>query len=203
MTMKFKVSVLAVMLVFALTSCKKTVQSVKDRIGTNVPANQYVEHNILTGTHYSDKNAYKPVNMAEMKFIVKFDNSAMYQTVDPGNQGDINKLYGFSDNNQDHHVNSARIGWRWYNNQLQLFAYVYNNSVHSDKLITTVPLNQDVNASIKVVGNIYEFNVNGSIVTMPRASATTLGVGYWLYPYFGGDEIAPHNIKILIKDINS
>ena len=201
MTMKFNAAVFAVLSVLILASCKKSVvENVKDRIGSNAPVNQYVEHNILSGTHYSDKNSYKPVNTSEIKFVVKFDNSAIYRTVNPDNQGDINKLYGFSDNNQEHHTNSARIGWRWYNNQLQLFAYVYNNGVQSDKMITSVPINQEVNSIIKVEGNTYVFTVNGTVVTMPRVSVTSQAIGYQLYPYFGGDEVAPQNIKILIKD---
>jgi len=184
-----------------LSSCSKVVENVKDRFGANAPVKQFVEHVIVQGSHYGNKSGYKSINTNEMKFSVQFDNSAMYQTANPENQGDINKLYGFSDNNQEHHTNSARIGWRWYNNQLQLFAYVYNNTVESDRLITSVPLNQEINCSIKVQGDSYIFNVNGATVTMPRASTTTGAVGYQLYPYFGGDEVAPQDIKILIKDL--
>ena len=201
--MKFNAALFAVLSVFFLISCKKGVESIKDRIGSNTPVNQFIEHNILAGNHSTDKIGYRPVNTTEMKFVVRFDNSAIYQTIDAANQADINKLYGFSDNNQDHHVNSARIGWRWYNNQLQLLAYVYNNSIQSDRMIVSVPLNQDVNASIKVESSTYIFNVNGTIVTMPRTSVTPKAVGYQLYPYFGGDEVAPQNIKIWIKDINT
>lgn len=199
--MKFNILLLAVLSLFSLGSCKKAVENIKDRFGSNAPVDQFVEHNIAAGTHNTDKNGYRAVNTTEMKFVVRFDNSAVYQTVNPNNQGDINKLYGFSDNNQEHHINSARIGWRWYNNQLQLLAYVYNNSIQSDRMIASVPLNQDINASIKVEGSTYIFNVNGTVVTMPRASTTPAAVGYQLYPYFGGDEVSPQNIKILIKDI--
>jgi hypothetical protein len=202
MTMKNRIALFAVFSISLLSSCTKVVENVKDRFGSNAPVNQYVEHNIISGSHNSDKNGYRSVNTTEMKFAVKFDNSAVYQTVDPANQGDINKLYGFSDNDQEHHINSARIGWRWYNNQLQLLAYVYNNSVESNNFITTVSLNQDINCSIKAEGNNYVFDVNGTTVTMPRVSTTPQAVGYQLYPYFGGDEVAPQNIRILIKDIN-
>jgi len=201
--MKFNAVLFAVLSIFLLSSCKKAVQNVKDRFGSNAPVDQFIEHNIAAGAHNTDKNSYRAVNTAEMKFVVRFDNSAVYQTADPSNQADINKLYGFSDNDQEHHINSARIGWRWYNNQLQLLAYVYNNSVQSDKMIVSVPLNQDINASIKVEGSTYIFHVNGTTVTMPRASTTPVAVGYQLYPYFGGDEVAPQPIKILIKDIRS
>jgi hypothetical protein len=35
---------------------------------------------------------------------------------------------------------------------------------------------------------------------MPRAAATVKAKGYRLYPYFGGDETAPHDITISIRD---
>jgi len=199
--MKTLPALLAVCLLFTFSSCKKAVENIKDRVGANAPTGVFIEHLIAKGLNNSNQAAYKPVNTAEMKFAVRFDNSAIYQTALTENQSDINKLYGFSDNNQEHHINSARIGWRWYNNQLQLFAYVYNNSVQSNQFIASVPLNQEVNCSIRAEGNVYYFNASGVQITMPRASTTVLASGYQLYPYFGGDEAAPQDIKIWVKDI--
>lgn len=199
--MKNRILPVAVALTMLLGACSKTIDSVKDRFGANAPADATITHLIARGTHNSQKNGYKPVNTTEMKFRVTFDNSAKYQTAHPDNQGDINKLYGFSDNNQEHHTNSARIGWRWYQNELQLHAYVYNNGVQSDKLITSVPLHQPIDCSIRIAGNEYIITANGSTVHMPRTSATATAVGYQLYPYFGGDEAAPQDITILIKDL--
>lgn len=76
---------------------------------------------------------FAPVEYAELKFVVKFDSSAIYNTVDPSNQYDINKLYGFSDNDSLHQRYSARFGWRWSDNALRIFAYVYNSGVRSSK----------------------------------------------------------------------
>jgi len=36
---------------------------------------------------------------------------------------------------------------------------------------------------------------------MPRESTTTMAEGYQLYPYFGGDETAPHDIFIWIEKL--
>lgn len=186
--------------VLFLISCQKEISDNPEPLPP--PAqNVWVEHTIAKGAHNSDKNSFRAFNKAEMRFIVKFNNSAIYETVDPSNQGDINKLYGFSDNNQEHHTNSARIGWRWFNNQLELWAYIYNATVQTEKIITAVPLNQDINCSIKAEGNLYTFKVNNVVITMPRASTTAGAVGYQLYPYFGGDEPSPQEIKIQIKDL--
>jgi hypothetical protein len=199
--LNLKFAVVGALAFISFTSCQKAVDSVKDRFGGNASTTQFVEHLIVAGGHNTNNNGYRAVNTSAMNFIVKFDNSAMYQTVIPDNQHDINKLYGFSDNNQEHHLYSARIGWRWINNALSLFAYVYNNGVMTSQEIIQVPLDQEINCSIKVQGSQYLFTVSGMQVTMPRAATTETAVGYQLYPYFGGDETAPHDIRIQIKDL--
>ncbi len=162
--------------------------------------NPFVSYIINTGEHYSNNNGILLLsNISEMNFIAKFDSSAIYTAVIPSNQADIHKLYGFSDNNTQHHDNSARIGWRWYNNELQLLGYIYNNTVRSDLFIKAVVIGSEINCSIKINGNKYIFMVDGTSIEMPRTS--TIPSGYKLYPYFGGDEVAPHTIKILIKDL--
>ena len=46
----------------------------------------YSTFTIQKGAHHCDQNPVKPVTTAEMKFMVKFDSSAIYQTVLPENQ---------------------------------------------------------------------------------------------------------------------
>ncbi len=186
-------------LVVLMISCQKETSN--ESAANPIQQSQWIIHTIAKGSHDSDKNQYKSVDKKEMKFLVKFDSSAIYQTVNPSNQADINKLYGFSDNNQEHHTNSARIGWRWFNNQLELWGYIYNNTLRIEKFITAVPLNQEINCSIKAEGNLYTFKVQNTLITMTRTSTTATAIGYQLYPYFGGDEPSPQQIKIQIKDL--
>ena len=86
---------------------------------------------------------------------------------------------------------------------MRLFAYVYNNSVVSYKEIGTVDLGVENSCSIKIVGDKYLFSLNDLQITMPRASTTTSGEGYKLWPYFGGDEASPHTILIWIRETSS
>jgi hypothetical protein len=67
--------------------------------------------------------------------------------------------------------------------------------------ITSVSIGTDVICSIKLAGNTYLFTVNGVSISMPRGLTTTQASGYQQYPYFGGDETAPHLITILIKSL--
>jgi hypothetical protein len=191
----------SVLLVF-FSSCTKQIDGIISGSTKDVAlSNQFVQYTIAEGKQYCDQNVYTASTYSEQKFVVRFDSSAVYKTVASSNQVDINKLFGFSDNNAQHHQYSARIGWRWSNNALRLFAYVYNDGVVSYKELTTVAIGAEINCSIKVSGNSYVFTVGDKVDTMPRTSTTEQAVGYKLYPYFGGDEMAPHAISIWIKEI--
>lgn len=158
-------------------------------------------YSIKKGQQYCDQSTFFPVEYAELKFVVKFDSSAIYNSIDANNQYDINKLYGFSDNDSLHQVYSARFGWRWSDKALRIFAYVYNKGVRNSKELGTVAIGAENDCSIKVTGGHYIFSLNNHSDTLLRSATTHKGRGYRLYPYFGGDELAPHDITILIKEI--
>ena len=207
--MKMKLVVLSAALL-SLASCTKSVDNITGDItegnisakaqSTATASNQFVKYTILKGQQYCDKSTYQPVKFDQLSFSVKFDSSAIYQTVSKDNQGDINKLFGFSDNNAQHQQYSARFGWRWSNNALRLFVYTYNNSVRSSKELGTIDIGTENSCSIKVSDDTYIFTLNGKSVTIPRESKTVKAEGYKLFPYFGGDELAPHTISIWIKE---
>lgn len=209
--MKVKLSVLSIVLLF-LAACSKSVDTVSSnssfhnaavnqKASTTLSAKDFVEYRILQGQQFCDKSIYQMVKYDSLSFIVKFDSSAIYQTTSKGNQDDINKLFGFSDNNAQHQQYSARFGWRWSNNALRIFGYVYNNGVRSFKDLGIVDIGKDNYCSIKVSGKTYIFNLNGKSSTMSRESTTEKAEGYKLFPYFGGDEAAPHTILIWIKEL--
>lgn len=135
-----------------------------------------------------------------IRFKARFDSSAVYTTLQAENQGDINKLFGVSDCNSSHQVNSARFGWRWYNLRLEILAYVYINGTRKWEYITSVQINSVHNYEILVTDSSYVFNVDTSSIALPRGCAGKLD-GYKLYPYFGGDEKAPHTITIEIEEL--
>ena len=116
----------------------------------------------------------------------------------------MNKLKGFSDCGHLHHVDSARFGWEWYQNQLLIYGYTYVNSVMKFTVMAAVPLNVDVNYDIKATDAGYVFTVSypgfQNTMTMPRGCTGDGGLRYLLEPYFGGDETAPHNVMIRITD---
>jgi hypothetical protein len=158
----------------------------------------YTTYIIKKGQHYSDKRPLKYVSVTEMKFFAKFNQTAVYTSTIPENQYDINKLWGFSEG-FDNQYNSARMGWGYSNGAIRLYGYVYSKGVRYSKEITTVLPNQDITCSIKIAGSNYIITANGVSVTLPRGTTTSKANGWQQYPYFGGDEVAPHDIYIYIK----
>lgn len=182
-----------------LPACRKAAAVLDPAKPAGPDTSAFVLYTIGKGKQYCDKNGYQSVSTMEMKFLVKFDSSAVYQTVLPENQMDINKLYGFSDNGSDHHQYSARFGWRWSGNALHLFAYVYNQGQVQSRELALGELGKEISCSIAVRPGSYLFTVNGVRDSLPRLALTPKAEGYQLYPYFGGDESAPHDIRIWIR----
>ena len=180
-----------------LSSCHKSFEEITI---PDQPGSAFDHYFIPKGQHYSQQSIYTPVEYNELRFTVKFDSSAVYTTLDPNNQYDINKLYGFSDNGTVHHEFSARIGWRWSDNALRLFGYVYNNGEVSYEELTTISTGTEHECSIRIEGNHYIFSADDKTLSMTRTGTAAVATGYKLFPYFGGDETAPHDIHIWIKE---
>jgi hypothetical protein len=203
------ITAFAVLLVLCLCSCRKAVATFTNK--AIVPATDstakkvdaattFTTYTIRTGGHYCENNSYPSFTAPAIYFTVVFDSSAIYQTSNPNNQYDYNKLYGFSDNNSLHQQFSARFGWRWCNGELELSAYTYNNGVRSDRVLGAVTIGEENKCAIIVSGDHYDFVLNGVTTSVPRESKTTQAVGYKLLPYFGGDEAAPHTVSIKIRE---
>jgi len=184
-----------------LSSCKKLVESAIDH-SLNAPRKgELIKYTIPKGEHYARQNTFQSINLEELNFTVRFDSSAIYQTSDPANQEDINKLYGFSDNHAEHQQFSARVGWNWARGTLRLYGYVYNNGQRVSQEITSIQVGTEYACSIKISADQYIFSVGHVELRLPRESKTTEAQGYKLFPYFGGDETAPHEIDIWIKEL--
>lgn len=166
------------------------------------PLEGFIQYIIPKGAQGSLQSSLKTVKHDSLVFVVYFDSSAIYTTVDKANQGDINKLYGFSDCSSLHQTNSARLGWRYYKNGLELFAYTYAGGRRSFKTLGSVQISKKYTCTIVAKANEYVFYVDGKNPVVMDRGCSNGGMQYQLYPYFGGDENAPQNINIWIKEIN-
>ena len=158
------------------------------------------EYVIEEGDH-SSTSRVSIITGSSMVFEAIFDGSAVYETVDPSNQADINKLMGFSDCSSHHHSNSARFGWRWYDDELQIHAYTYADGDRSNQLLGTAEVDMVDTYRIEVDADRYLFTFDGSTTEMDRGCSGSSISGYQLYPYFGGDETAPHDITIRVNEL--
>ena len=162
----------------------------------------YKVYKIEKGTHAPIIPKVGSMQSDVLIFNAIFDESAMYQTLTEENQHDINKLMGFSDCNAIHHDNSARFGWRWLEEKLEIHAYCYVNSERITELIGTVDFNEKVNYTLQLTDNQYIFQINDEQpVFISRGDLCEIGIYYMLYPYFGGNEVAPQDISIQIQTL--
>ncbi|MFN3403645.1 MAG: hypothetical protein ACK40G_06070 [Cytophagaceae bacterium] len=179
-----------ILFTFCFGSCKKTEE----------PATNSDIYIIKSGSHSANGKGVD-VSGKVLSFLVTFDSSAVYKTSIPENQEDINKLFGFSDCDSHHHTNSARFGWRWFNSSLQIFAYCYNQGQRVDNFITSVELNKKYLYKISLTDSEYKFELDNKSIAVPRACSGPGVNKYFLLPYFGGDEKAPHNIIIKMEHV--
>jgi hypothetical protein len=163
----------------------------------------WITYDIKKGKHNS-KFQVAAFEGNELKFLAEFNNSAIYKTKHAHNQGDINKLFGFSDCGSPHQRNSARFGWAWddINEELNIFAYCYVDGSIQKAFIKSVALNTTYEYKIRIEGRKYQFFLDDEIVEINRGCSKMWGmVRYYLFPYFGGDEKAPHDISIRIREL--
>jgi hypothetical protein len=189
----------SMMLLFAAIACSKQQPDVS--VIKENPYPGYTEYLIHAKQHYAVNNTYDVINKKELHFMAIFDSSCIYTSYNPENVYDINKLYGFSDCGSLHHENSARVGWLWNGKMIELYGYCYVDSVRKSILLGTTPIGVSAELTINVQPNQYQFTYKGTTIRMPRHCTGPSIQGYRLLPYFGGDETAPHDVHVFIKDL--
>ena len=173
-----------------LVSCSKEVDDLGFRIYT-IPA----------GKHSSGTFLNHPDN-SRISFQFMLDESAYYESEIPENQHDVNKIYGMSDFGLRHQKYSIRLGWRYINNELQLCWLRHEQGKHSSATIRIIEPDVIYNATIDIKTFFYIIVVDGDTTMVRRRPEGNWGLirRYYLYPYFGGNEYAPHDITIKIKE---
>lgn len=125
-----------------------------------------------------------------------FTDSCRYSISYP-DQDDWNKLFGVAFG-IDPHKNSARWAWRYNGllNVIELLPYIYKDG---ERIIPDIPslmwpINQPVRLSI--------INMPAPVFCLEAMSIYSISMpttqwGVKLEPYFGGNQVAPHDIHIL------
>lgn len=121
---------------------------------------------------------------------------------------DVNKLFGVSFTVDDH-IDSARVGW-YYNSELMKFilvAYCYVNKRRIVEFLGEFNLFDMPNVQIDFERSYYRFTVkevlksNDAISTIRVSKWHRKTVGYKLGVYFGGNNVAPHDMKIKLHKL--
>ena len=178
------------LILLLLVSCSKEVDDFGFRVYT-IPA----------GEHSSGSFLNHPDN-SRISFQFVLDNSAYYETEIPENQYDVNKIYGMSDFGLRHQKYSIRLGWRYINNELQLCWLRHEEGRHSSATIRAIEPGVIYNATIDIKTFFYVIVIDNDTTMVRRRPEGNWGLvrRYYLYPYFGGNEYAPHDITIKIKE---
>lgn len=154
--------------------------------------------------HYSGLHIRPHINKKFLQYDVMFDRTSLYNHGDI-DQYDINKLFGLSYGH--HHKNSVRFGWRCNDKstpKIEILAYCYIDGVRIDEYdedihIAMVDINQYYTYRIHVTDNDYTLTIFNQGQVAGQRSIIHKGLpwyGYQLYPYFGGNKKAPHDINI-------
>lgn len=139
---------------------------------------------------------------------VVFDHSCLYR-LDGPDRFDINKVFGIGFG--DHSKYSARFGWRCNEegDRIELMAYAHGgDGTEWKKMMSCLP-NEPLDLSIKVLDDSYEF-LAAKKTDGERSLARLVRKRHWLYdwfcyrlfPYFGGNLTAPHDMKMEVTQIH-
>lgn len=140
-------------------------------------------------------------NKTSFTWKIYFDESAQY---DLGNtdQFDTNKLCGIG-YLPGHHTDSARFGWRYWTDrkEIELTAYCYVKGRRVIQHVCFCEIGKEYRIRLRVLATCYYFDVYEPNADKAAGSTTidhyhNKKLGYRLGTYFGGQAMAPHDIKI-------
>jgi hypothetical protein len=154
---------------------------------------------ISKGNHYAEGRHLESLQTDRLLFEAKFDESAIYTFDEAGFQDSKNKLLGFAECNTQHHENSARFAWQWYHGQIEIYAYCYRDGARVEQYLGTTYPGEINQYEIVLTPNTYNFRLKNVNVTIERGSVCNFGAYQMLWPYFGGQLPAPHDVRIDIR----
>lgn len=159
------------------------------------------KYKIKKDNHRCNRILPKILFSKSLKFEFIFNDSSFYKFNDI-DDFDVNKLIGFNKGFNHHHKNSIRIGWRPYKNRIMLYSYVYDNGNRIIKKILDVDINKKYLCEIIERKNNYIISISEANVfvniqhrfNIPFNNRDFFNFRYVLFPYFGGNKKAPHNM---------
>jgi hypothetical protein len=99
-----------------------------------------------------------------------------------------------------HHYNSVRFGWNYdlENKNMRIFAYWYEKGKRMSKYIKSVEIGEPNDFSIVMSEQNHVLIASKALYFVDVPSKP---LGYLLHPYFGGNQTAPHDMEIIIRQL--
>ena len=167
------------------------------------PEIQAEEYHISQGSNFSDGSiGHSGVFIGKkVEFYAAFNETNIY-TLPGDEQADANKLFGVSDCGNHHVTSSARFGWRWYRNRLEILGVTHKDRMwHLSEVLGVAELGKvyhfQFELSDDLTSYVFRFN-HGAPVLMDRGCTASSMVGYILPPFFGGSEPSPRDMHLSI-----
>jgi hypothetical protein len=167
------------------------------------------EYLIKKGKHYPSGFHLGLTFTKYIDFECMFSEDCLYD-MEGVDKFDINKLYGFTTTFY-HHRQSARVGWRCIDGEnIQIVTYSYNDGFrepHECDILGVVKPNEKFRCGIVDLETsyLYTFKMNdgtGETTFFHDAKKPDwFFFHYLLFPYFGGNKTAPHDMVIYINKL--
>lgn len=197
--------------IFLLSSCQINldIESIHSEVG---------EWTIGRGDHHFKKKGQSLIDIQLIRSdIIEgyaiFDSSCWYEPVYGWGVDDVNKLIGFSPakfsnvitgDGRPQHVNSDRIGWMAdpIKGKIQLGTYAYRSQIRDEfmQYMVTVDCNKlfyyriEDNHKTTTYTIVYQDSTHVTSIFSHKENSV-----FMLKPYYGGDAVAPHPMKITFK----
>lgn len=140
------------------------------------------------------------VGCTRLRFRAKFYPNCVYKPQREPEQ--ISKLYGISWGH--HHECSARVGWRSDGSRIEVLSYVYvAHGRHESQHLDWIDVQEWHEYLIERTGDEVAVSINGEEPVRHTLFAPA-AASYKLYPYFGGEVPAPHEmwIEVEVLEVN-
>jgi hypothetical protein len=164
---------------------------------------------IKKGNHYASVSIFEKIGAIGWNFkslSMRFIFRSECWWAPPRNQddNDLNKLagIGFGTN---HHKNSVRLAWVpdfGNHGMINVYGYTYDEKKEGQKLtmafIKSVHVLETNTGRIESSDGVYFLTVNDVTIQMNNLNSDP-GLYFKLFPYFGGNNTAPHNMTIELE----
>jgi hypothetical protein len=141
--------------------------------------------------HTSNNRCIRFPKNGQITFNFHVNPTWLYDEKAPGFQTGWNKLIGISEGFSQH-KHSVRIGWRCIENTIYMCSYCYIDGERKISDMVEVPMGWN-SGSVRITDNSYIVVINNQIIAFEKSNSSLFKI--MMYPYFGGNSTAPHNIQ--------